>query len=56
MQDVIMRWKGKKDDDAVHGVKDLEIPQFTIVEHKTVSTVESLATGKYKNTHILLYF
>ena len=45
MQDVIMKWKGKHEDEAVHGVRDMEIPQFTIVEYKTVSTVESLATG-----------
>ena len=49
MQDVIMKWKGNKPEDAVHGVNDAEIPQFTIMEYRTISTVEKLATGRFNN-------
>lgn len=48
MQDVIMKWKGNKPEEAVHGVTDVEIPQFTIVEYRTISTVENLATGNFQ--------
>jgi hypothetical protein len=44
MQDVIMKWKGEGES-AVDGVDKVEIPQFTIVDYKCISTVESLATG-----------
>lgn len=47
MEDVVMAWRGDSPADAVHGVWDVEIPQFTIVEFRTVSTVEVLATGLY---------
>ena len=47
MQDVIMKWKGEAFNSAVHGVDNVEIPQFTIVEYRTISTVEQLATGMY---------
>ena len=46
MQDVIMKWKGKTANESVHGVNLVEIPQFTIKKYKTVSNVETLATGK----------
>ena len=46
MQDVIMKWKGQETLDAVHGVDGIEIPQFSVVDHRTISTVESLATGQ----------
>ena len=45
MQDVIMKWKGDTSNQAVHGVENVEIPQFTIMEYRTISTVEMLATG-----------
>ena len=45
MQDVIMRWKNETTEDSVHGVEDVEIPQFTMVEHRIISTVEDLTTG-----------
>ena len=45
MQDVIMKWKGGMPSQAVHGVENVEIPQFTIMEHRIISTVETLATG-----------
>ena len=41
-----MKWKGVKPEKAVLGVEEVEIPQFTIVEYRTISTVEKLATGK----------
>ncbi len=46
MQDVIMKWRGQRPSEAVHGVDEAEIPQFTIMEYRTISTVEKLATGK----------
>ena len=45
MQDVIMRWKGSTPEKSVSGVEEADIPQFTIMNYKTISTVESLATG-----------
>ena len=47
MQDVIMKWKGATSNQAVHGVENVEIPQFTIMEYRTISTVENLATGTF---------
>ena len=44
MQDVVMKWNGRHNE-SVHGVDLVEIPQFTIKEYKTISTVEKLATG-----------
>jgi len=46
MQDVVMQWKGESMNEAVHGVEFIEIPQFTLVQHRTISTVESLTTGR----------
>ncbi|ELU01183.1 hypothetical protein CAPTEDRAFT_144043 [Capitella teleta] len=47
MQDVVMKWKGGGED-AVDGVAKVEIPQFTIVDYRCISTVEKLATGSYQ--------
>ena len=46
MQDVVMQWKGESMTEAVHGVEFIEIPQFTLVQHRAISTVETLATGR----------
>ena len=46
MQDVVMEWKGDSMTEAVHGVDYIEIPQFTLVQYRTISTVETLATGQ----------
>ena len=46
MQDVVMNWKGGGKQ-AVYGVANVEIPQFTIVDYRCISTVEELATGEY---------
>ena len=43
--DVAIFWKGDKS--AVHGVENVEIPQFTIVDYKTTTLTEELATGEY---------
>jgi len=45
MEDVVMEWKGDSLIEAVHGVELIEIPQFSLVQYRTISTVESLATG-----------
>ena len=42
-----MKWRGLERDDAVHGVTEVTIPQFTIVDYDTVTTVEKLDTGMY---------
>jgi len=47
MQDVVMQWRGDSLTEAVHGVEFIEIPQFTLVQYRTISTVETLATGPY---------
>ena len=39
-----MKWKGSSRL-AVSGVDDLKIPQFTVLDYKTISTIETLATG-----------
>ena len=44
MQDVSMYWRG--DIDAVQGVNDVQLPQFTIIRYNVSVKVESLATGK----------
>jgi hypothetical protein len=49
MQDVVMKWRGTLKDDAVHGVMEVAIPQFTIVDYKTVTTKEVLDTGQCTN-------
>ncbi|XP_013398514.1 gamma-aminobutyric acid receptor subunit beta-like, partial [Lingula anatina] len=46
MQDVVMYWKAGKD--SVKGVEHVELPQFSIVEYRTISTVQYLATGDYQ--------
>ncbi|XP_064637793.1 gamma-aminobutyric acid receptor subunit beta-like isoform X2 [Lineus longissimus] len=46
MEDVVMIWKdGKK---SVVGVERIELPQFSVKEYRTISTVESLSTGRYQ--------
>lgn len=54
MQDVIMKWKGDGFDlsHAVHGVEGIEIPQFTVKDHRAVSNVENLATGRSAWHHL----
>jgi len=53
MQDVIMEWKGNETLEAVHGVDKAEIPQFTVMDYRTLSTIEVLATGKFNYAHII---
>ncbi|CAD5116133.1 DgyrCDS5057 [Dimorphilus gyrociliatus] len=45
MQDVVMVWHNKG---SIEGVDKVEIPQFTVVKHRTISTVEELNTGTYQ--------
>jgi|SRR6218665_675635 len=44
MQDIVMRWKGNDSKAAVHGVNELDIPQFTIGAYDVGTTVESSLT------------
>ena len=46
MEDVVMRWRGDSLTESVHGVELIEIPQFSLVEYRAISTVENLATGR----------
>ena len=41
-----MKWRGNSKEKAVHGVMDVAIPQFTIIDYRTVTTKEVLDTGK----------
>ena len=47
MEDVIMRWLGGGGNkrESVHGVDNVEIPQFSIADYKISSTIEELQTG-----------
>ncbi|XP_014679380.1 PREDICTED: gamma-aminobutyric acid receptor subunit beta-like, partial [Priapulus caudatus] len=47
-KDVDMMWKNNSDGGAVQGVENITLPQFEIKGHKTLTTLEELATGKYK--------
>jgi len=46
IQDVMMHWRGDSLTEAVHGVEFIEIPQFSLVEYRAISTIEKLATGQ----------
>jgi len=46
MQDVVMEWRGDSLTEAVRGADFIEIPQFTLVQYRTITTVETLATGQ----------
>ncbi|KAK2163166.1 hypothetical protein LSH36_84g04018, partial [Paralvinella palmiformis] len=48
MQDVVMKWRGNSKEKAVHGVMDVAIPQFTIIDYRTVTTKEVLDTVFYR--------
>lgn len=53
-----MMWKKEQENSdtklAVYGVNDVEIPQFTIVEYRTVVTEEKLSTG-INSIHYMYY-
>ncbi|KAJ8298190.1 hypothetical protein KUTeg_024721 [Tegillarca granosa] len=43
--DLDLHWKSEKN--AVHGIEKIELPQFSIVEYRTIEKVESLLSGDY---------
>jgi len=45
MQDIVMKWKGNSLHRAIHGVDDVEIPQFTIEDYRIGATVETSMMG-----------
>ncbi|XP_065933308.1 gamma-aminobutyric acid receptor subunit beta isoform X2 [Magallana gigas] len=45
MADLYLHWRSGHH--SVHGIQDIELPQFSIVEYRTVEKIESLLTGKY---------
>ena len=46
--DMIMYWTNGIE--SVTGVEQIELPQFTIVEYKTVTTLQNLSTGQSHST------
>ena len=49
MEDVIMQWLGGIDNKraSVHGVDNIEIPQFSVANYEISSTIEELQTGAW---------
>ncbi|XP_062576430.1 gamma-aminobutyric acid receptor subunit beta-like [Saccostrea cucullata] len=45
MADLYLHWRSGLH--SVHGIQEIELPQFSIVDYKTVEKIESLLTGKY---------
>lgn len=43
MADLYLHWRSGHH--SVHGIQDIELPQFSIVEYRTVEKIESLLTG-----------
>lgn len=43
MDDIVLYWLN--DRDAVTGVEDLSLPQFSISDYKTINKIEELLTG-----------
>ena len=42
-----MRWKGRVSKDAVLGVNEVEIPQFTIANYEVESVIVDSMTGEW---------
>lgn len=50
MEDLYLHWRSGHH--SVHGIQDIELPQFSIVEYRTVEKIESLLTGARGTTSI----
>ena len=46
MSDVYLYWRSG----SVHNVENVELPQFSIVEYRAITKIESLLTGTAENT------
>lgn len=44
MEDVEMRWRVERN--SIVGLSNINLPQFTLVEYNTLSTIQVLASGK----------
>ena len=44
MDDIVLYWLN--DRDAVTGVKDVSLPQFSVSDYETLNKIETLLTGK----------
>lgn len=43
MADLYLHWRTGLH--SVHGIQEIELPQFSIVDYRTVEKIESLLTG-----------
>ena len=55
MDDIVLYWLN--DRDAVTGVKDVSLPQFSVSDYETLNKIETLLTGKLTwSLFFLLFF
>jgi len=47
VHDVQMRWRGNSTREAVYGIGDFDIPQFTVLNIRTASVVSNASFGNY---------
>ncbi|KAH9496015.1 hypothetical protein Btru_014913 [Bulinus truncatus] len=51
MDDIVLFWLNNRD--AVSGVEDVSLPQFSITNYHTINKVEDLLTGKYQRLSLI---
>lgn len=44
MHDLNLNWKDGRS--SVYGIDNVELPQFSLIEYRTVRRIESLSSGK----------
>ena len=57
MDDIVLYWLN--DRDAVTGVKDVSLPQFSVSDYETLNKIETLLTGKLTwsfSSFVLFFF
>lgn len=52
--DLDLHWKSETN--AVHGIEKIELPQFSIVEYRTIEKVESLLSGRISKTSTMVHY
>ena len=55
MHDVVMTWKGNSSSEAIYGVEEVEIPQFTVVDYRLDNRVETVIAGWLRQTNNRIY-
>ena len=53
MDDLYLHWRSGRS--SVHGIQDIDLPQFSVVEYRTVEKIESLLTGARTDSPNSLY-